>query len=381
MPPPIHIPLGFAATALAAMTLLACHANSADPDPDTADATPDAPECGVIDGELWGCEDGHTLCSHPDESCLEPKRDCTDAWCRIPAATFVMGPSDFNRNLGDPPRRPVRLTRAFQIQKDETTVSEWVSVMGHDPTPMDYLRDFDHPVFGMSVFDILEYANRRSESDGLEPCYTLEGCEVVESSLDCARATFVGPDCEGYRLPSEAEWELAAGVGTGDCIPGNSFEPMRPSHGPYCSQPPLQNAQVRHCGNAAVTFPGCVNLAAQYGPTCAGPGPVGEFAPNTFGIRGMLGNVFEHTGSLYARWHRGDSGSAPPPLEVDPGFDTLLYDRPDEDPEAPSAVTVRGGSFRETLESTCSYSRAVALFVQASSRRYGGFRLARTVPD
>lgn len=361
--------------------LVACQSSSGDHDTDVLDGVmAGEPECGVVDGEFWGCDGrARRMCSYPEERCIEPERDCTDAWCRIPAMTFLMGSAEPFVDLGELPRRPIRLTRSFYIQKDETTVSDWEAVMGHDPTPMDYPRKFDHPVFSTSVFDILEYANRRSASEGLEPCYMLEDCEVLESSLDCDRATFVGADCKGYRLPSEAEWELVAGEGTGDCIPGRSVRPVRHSHGWFCSDWKEENPPVRYCGNSEVAFPGCINLDAYDGPVCAGPGPIAEFAPNAFGVRGMVGNVMEYVGSLYLKWPWFAPDVAPLEFVVDPGFDTTIFERSFLDnPDDPRGITVKGGSFRLALGFTCSYSRQMATF-EPQPLGFAGFRLARTV--
>lgn len=340
--------------------------------------TEDEAECGVANGAFWGCEgQRRQLCSYPEGRCLEPKRECSGAWCRIPAVTFLMGSAEQFVDLGELPRSPVRLTRPFYIQKDETTVTEWVSVMGHDPSTMDYPRDFDYPVFGMSFFDILEYANRRSAADGFDVCYELERCVLVGAALDCERATFVGPECEGYRLPSAAEWELVAGEGTGDCVPGRSVRPVRHSHGWLCSDWRDSNVPVRYCHNAEVSFPGCVDLRAYDGPSCAGPGPVGEFAPSSFGVRGLIGNVLEYSGSFYKQrsWRESD---VTPEFEIDPGYDTVLYDRADVgETEQLRGLTMKGGSFRLALGFTCSYSRQNGGF-GPEPLAFAGFRLVRT---
>ena len=57
------------------------------------------------------------------------------------------------------------------------------------------------PVDQVSWFDTIQIANRLSLKEGLEPCYIINGQQVSWPK---------GLDCEGYRLPTEAEWEYAA---------------------------------------------------------------------------------------------------------------------------------------------------------------------------
>lgn len=61
-----------------------------------------------------------------------------------------------------------------------------------------YLVD-NHPIIGVTWFNAINYCNWKSEKSGLEPCY-----EVNEYNVS------YNPEANGYRLPTEAEWEFAA---------------------------------------------------------------------------------------------------------------------------------------------------------------------------
>lgn len=95
----------------------------------------------------------------------------------------------------------------------------------------------DCPAAGVNWFEALRYANARSESEGLAACYALEDCGVRRVGLaaavawQCARVRLTGPPdaplaCEGYRLPTEAEWVHLAGYEHGEAAENGSAHPV-----------------------------------------------------------------------------------------------------------------------------------------------------------
>ncbi|MDR3356439.1 MAG: SUMF1/EgtB/PvdO family nonheme iron enzyme [Spirochaetaceae bacterium] len=92
---------------------------------------------------------------------------------------------------------------AFKIGQYEITQAEWRSLMGEKSglTSSRGLGDY-YPVYGVTWYDAIDYCNVRSAREGLEPAYT-----VVTGRQPVVTCDFTK---NGYRLPTEAEWEYAA---------------------------------------------------------------------------------------------------------------------------------------------------------------------------
>lgn len=122
----------------------------------------------------------------------------------VEAGTFIMGCDRKKSECGNDelPSHEVTLS-SFFISKFEVTQKLWQSVMGNNPSNV---KGDNLPVVLISWNDAIEFCNKLSAGEGLEPAYKIDGSRV---SCDIRS--------NGYRLPTEAEWEyVAKGGGKGN---------------------------------------------------------------------------------------------------------------------------------------------------------------------
>jgi formylglycine-generating enzyme required for sulfatase activity len=175
--------------------------------------------------------------------------DAPAGYVRIAPGEFDMGSakSEDGRHADEDQHR-VSLTRAYFMKSTPVTQGEWKAVMTTNPSHFQRCGD-DCPVERVTWRDAVTFLNQLSVKEGLQPCYE-EGRFIGDR--------FVGLDCTGYRLPTEAEWEYAARAGSPD----------------------------RRYGE--------IGDIAWYTWNSGGqPHPVGQKQANAWGLYDMLGNVWE----------------------------------------------------------------------------------------
>ncbi len=118
-----------------------------------------------------------------------------------PSGSFMMG--NKNRKYDYEEKH---IDKSFMLSDAEISQELYEKVMGNNPS-----KHFQHPknpVVYVSWLDAIAFCNELSELQGLEKCYTPNNHNFADYGWDCDSSK------NGYRLPTEMEWEYAAKAGT-----------------------------------------------------------------------------------------------------------------------------------------------------------------------
>ena len=200
----------------------------------------------------------------------------------IPAGSFQMGDTFHEGNTSELPLHNVFVS-AFFMDKNQVIKEMWLDVytwaQGHGYTFSNAgsFAGNGYPVKNVNWYDVVKWCNARSEQEGLTPCYYTDATLATVyrvGSLNLTNAC-VKWTVNGYRLPTEAEWEKAARGGRA----GNRF--------PWGDT--ITHSQANYFSSASYGYDLSPTRGAHptYG---AATGPIRSFAANDYGLFDMAGN-------------------------------------------------------------------------------------------
>ena len=310
-----------------------------------------------------GADAGADTDTDSDTDCTYPEvvSDCDGDWCTILPGCFVMGtPEDELGRDGDETQHQVTVSTKFEMGMYEVTENDFIATTGWWPSSF-FMETCtgDCPLTYVSWFDALAYANLLSEFDGLTPCYsiTVVTCEddtsvdedaaacmnEVQGGIDSATVELNGVgspnECEGYRLPTESEWEYAIRAGS-----ATAFYKSDGNDGTI--------TELLHDPNMDVI--GWYYYNAEFATHA-----VGGKAANAWGLYDMSGDLWEWVWDWY--------GAYPQAPTTDP-----------TGPESALERVARGGYWASYAQ-LCRSGNRVS-FNPGNRTEVTGFRLARSVP-
>ncbi|SPE51245.1 conserved exported hypothetical protein [Verrucomicrobia bacterium] len=282
------------------------------------------------------------------------------------------GTLSYDGDITDAPTNSVYVS-TFYIDSTLVTGGKWNLVVGGYASSHGYAFDnvgsftaSSHPVQTINWLDAVKWCNARSEMEGITPVYYTDGGygTVLKTGAAASTTPYWKPGANGYRLPTEAEWEKAArGGAAGHRFPWSNVDTINWSQANYtvvkylvssfadCLNVVPFDLQACNCG---CNTPFCY---CSFGSDSA----VGSFAPNGYNLYDMAGNVDQWCWDWYS-----------------PSY----YASGQTDPQGPSTAqsnrVLRGGSWLDNADNARCANRNNN--TPANTNNNIGFRCVRGVP-
>jgi formylglycine-generating enzyme required for sulfatase activity len=258
---------------------------------------------------MAACDDG----SKDDGSNPQTVTSTTIEMVQIPGGSFQMGDVKNEGGSYEKPVHTVTLT-GFYMGKYPVTQVQYQSVMGSNPSyfsssPASGEVQGKRPVECVSWYDAIEFCNALSIKEGLTPYYTIDKVNKdpnnANNSDNLKWTVTLNGTANGYRLPTEAQWEYAAKGGDGS--PGNYT---------YAGSDTADDVAWYSSNSNSMTH------------------EVGKKQPNGLGLYDMSGNVYEWCWDWYGSYLSETQTDPVGPVGAFSGFSRVI----------------RGGSGRTSAE-------------------------------
>ena len=244
----------------------------------------------------------------------------------VEGGTFQMGDTFGDGDTNEKPVHTVEVD-SFYIGKYEVTQGEWVAIMG---TNHSHFKGRYRPVERVNWNATIRFCNKKSIKENLTPCYIIDET-IVDGSLE-SFIIICDWSANGYRLPTEAEWEYAARGGN-------------------------NSKGYKYSGSNNISDVACVSKKKH---------PSGSKKPNEIGVYDMTGHVYEWCWDLAC-------------------YDSSYYkNSPKKNPRGPE-IKKRSNMYNRVFRGGCRWISA--RYCTTSSRRMDfdryyspqiGFRIARS---